>query len=260
VGSNEASGDNGAGQEGQGEPKKDSKFTVKQSLELGGIAGVFVVWAEIVDCHNVYGLIAYGLALILLYLPTAYFIHERLKKRFTWVPITIWFLASILTALFVLKKSTELKPDLEPIAVAKADLIKGTKFTRDQVEHALPFGYAIIYLDDDGHKEVHEYYNKKLNWKVDWDTVKIKPDIQAGVVTFEVSGINASGTGVDAMKLSDMLLIWKSTFKEGVGGGYVFGGGDEPTITSIVLSDNQRRPCFAIGYRIATDAELGRPK
>jgi hypothetical protein len=116
-GGGEASAPKHPDKEGQGEPKKDSKFTVKQIFEFGGLAGVLIVLAEMIGCHDFVPLIIYAMAVNLVSLLPLHFVYELLKKRKAWIPILIWIALFMTSVLIVYENSRPppmaAKPHLE---------------------------------------------------------------------------------------------------------------------------------------------------
>jgi hypothetical protein len=142
--------------------------------------------------------------------------------------------------------------------VQQADYIEGTEFTRKQLEDFFPFGYAVIYLNEDGEKQIHEVHNKLMDWKIDWDQVKIEPDFQNGVATFMVPDVSASGTAGRIMTFGSHFVV-QIPLKNGICrriGIYV---GNNPTPTISVLNANERKPVFLVGYRIPHEGEVRPP-
>jgi hypothetical protein len=139
------------------------------------------------------------------------------------------------------------------IMVQQPDFIEGTDFTHKQLDHIFPFGYAVIYLNSEGEKETHEFHNNLLNWKIDWDQVKIEPHFGSGMVTFTIPDMFANGgTGNHVEGTTDVFTM---PMKRGLvkPAGIGFGGDPAPYVA--ILSDNQRSPIFAIGFRIPSVKE-----
>jgi hypothetical protein len=93
--------------------RKDSRITLKQLFDFGGIAGVCLIWAEMIGCHEAWKLITYGVALLFLYLLLCHFLYELLRKQSwsVWLAIIVWFLLATGTSGFVWKNSrTEQAP------------------------------------------------------------------------------------------------------------------------------------------------------
>lgn len=132
--------------------------------------------------------------------------------------------------------------------VATPDYVEGTHFTREQLDNIFPFGYAVIYLDQDGKKEIHDFHNNLLNWNVDWDSVKIEPDIGAGKVSWTIGEISIEGKNIHNYKIA--ALKFSSPFRMGISGWNLVHIDNNPTAYFAILSDNQYKPVFAIGFRI----------
>jgi hypothetical protein len=82
-------------------------------------------------------------------------------------------------------------PNVQPVVVAaQPDFIEGTGDTYRQVEDFLPYGYVIIYLNEEGEKRTHTFRNKLLNWDFDWNQVKIEPNFSSGIATIDLTPKN----------------------------------------------------------------------
>ena len=119
----EASADDTATKKRDGDPKKEPKFTLKQMFDFGGIAGILIVWAEMIGEHKASKLIAYGIGLLILYLLLCHFIYEMLKKKCAWMPLSIWFLLAIGTSVFVVINSKQevIEPIVSPARIQLND-------------------------------------------------------------------------------------------------------------------------------------------
>jgi hypothetical protein len=140
-----------------------------------------------------------------------------------------------------------------------ADAVPGTEFTHSALRDLFPYGYGLVYCDDEPplRYEVFKEGNKKLDWDVDWKNIVIERDVAAMTVRFHVparaEGTNIIIAGPD--KYSE--IVFPSRLKTGTlaRGGFQFR--NVPVLYALTLNGNQRKPVFAIGYRITTDDEPG---
>jgi hypothetical protein len=145
---------------------------------------------------------------------------------------------------------------ISPVVVVQPDYIEGTSIGRQQFEHFFPFGYAIIYPNEDGEKRTHEVHNNMMNWKIDWNKVKIEPDFQGGMVTFTVP--DPSATGNNQIVSQNSLFSSVLPLTNGICRRIGFNFGNNPVPNVCVLNTDERNPVFAIGFRIPANGE-GRP-
>jgi hypothetical protein len=149
------------------------------------------------------------------------------------------------------------KPDPSPqqavIIIPQPDYIEGTEVARKQLEQIFPFGYAIIYLNEENQKEIHEFRSKLSNWRINWDLVKIEPNFESGNVTFTTPNIDANAADKGSvLVMSNSTFVVNIRLQKGVSrvGPIQFGAVPVPYFA--ILNDNQRKPVFAIGFRIPT--------
>jgi hypothetical protein len=143
---------------------------------------------------------------------------------------------------------------LDASKAPKTDFIDGTDVTHEELEKIFPFGYAVFYLNDKGQIDTHEFRNNLANWKIDWSSVKIEPNFSSVIVRFTMPEVDANpGTGSNLkIQVNNGLFIVDLQLKKGAIRpiGLMLGGNPVPYVA--VLSDNERKPVFAIGFRIPT--------
>jgi hypothetical protein len=89
-----------------------------------------------------------------------------------------------------------------------------------------------------------------LDWTIDWDKVKIDPDISAGKVAWTIPPISATGPHVNMKFINSPIHGTTSFKKEIVRARGMFLGPNDPLPYVGILSDDQRHPVFVIGFRI----------
>jgi hypothetical protein len=92
----------------EGHNDKKNKLTFLQLVECGGIAGIFGIWAEMWECHDVVSLSFWGLALFVLYGAFCHFIYNLLKKIHISLIIIFFVALNVFTAWFVHENSQPL--------------------------------------------------------------------------------------------------------------------------------------------------------
>ena len=135
------------------------------------------------------------------------------------------------------------------------DYIEGTTATHKAINDYFSFGYAIIHLNEQGERQINEVHSKRLDWKLDWERVKIEPDFVAGNVKWTVVPISAKYLDGEVL-FQDSTFKLQTPFQVGAWPIMAFGNRELPTIFVSVLSANQRNPVFVIGFRIASENDI----
>jgi hypothetical protein len=136
--------------------------------------------------------------------------------------------------------------------------IEGTDVSHEQLTDLFPFGYAVIYITENKRIRYEVFKNGLMDWKLDWDRLKVEPDIVSGNVTWTVCDLE--GTSPDsslAIHVGKMTVV-RPLQKNGQIYPMAIIFERKPVPYVMTLSDNQRTPIFAIGFRIP--APMGRQK
>lgn len=139
--------------------------------------------------------------------------------------------------------------------------IAGTEFKHSDVKHIFPYDYGLISLEEGKplrHEEFRGETNKFLNWKIDWKHITAEPDVAAGKVVFGIpvrtDGPNLAlslGTGYTTLTITAQLKTGAMATPP-----VVFH--NKPVLYVCTLSDNQRKPVFAVGFRITSPEDVER--
>ena len=140
------------------------------------------------------------------------------------------------------------------VAVPQQNFFEGTDITQKQLEKLFPFGYVVIYTAENKRFRYEVFKNGLLDWTFDWDAVKVDPNFTTGIATITMPmGNTTRADGSFVFKTFGSSMVLSLPLKTGemraAGGEFV---DDAPTPYIVVLSDNQRSPVFAIGFRIPT--------
>jgi hypothetical protein len=128
--------------------------------------------------------------------------------------------------------------------------IKGTHVTESDLDTDFPFGWVVFFLHQ-GEQTIHKVDpGGHLKYTINWDDVIIKPNQSDRTVEWTIPHFSVSGKshGVDntvqnAFKMLDDI--------EGVHFFYdFFFESDQPTMGVETLSNDQRNPIFALGFRV----------
>jgi len=143
-------------------------------------------------------------------------------------------------------------------AIVQPDYIEGTRVTHSDLGYMFPYGYGIIYLNRDKRLKYEVFKTGKTEWVLDWDKVKIEPDVSKQIVHWSVPIVETKITKVpngNAFKMVGGSISTDSTFKPGEyrrAGVYME---SVPVMHVGTLSDNQLTPVFVIGFRIPLESE-----
>ena len=135
--------------------------------------------------------------------------------------------------------------------VAEPDYVEGTRFTHAELKDIFPFGYTIFYSDGNERFRYEVVTNGLLDWSIDLDNVKFEPDFSRGIVSLHIPPLSAKGKNgatMDDVEMGDGSM----PFKTGAIFKFPFVFANLPAVWVAVLSDNQRMPVFALGFRIPT--------
>jgi hypothetical protein len=153
-----------------------------------------------------------------------------------------------------LKEVTQPSRVVAVVGVPQPDYIDGTQFTHKQMEDFFPFGYAILYPNENKRFRYEVFKTGQMEWTIDLAKVKVETDFTAGKVTVTLpKNWSASGGPQNNTVIMDNSTI-KMEMPLTLGNcnpvGIVFGNTPCPYL--LVLSVDQRNPVFAMGYRILT--------
>lgn len=130
------------------------------------------------------------------------------------------------------------------------DYIEGTEVTAKQLDDYFPYGYAVIYLNEQGEKRIHEIHNKLLEWKWDWDEIKIEPDFTNHVVNWTLpANFEVAGPNLD-LSFHGSTVKGTTRFEKEIVRAKVGYFPNKPCAYAGILSTNQQEPVFVIGFRI----------
>jgi hypothetical protein len=132
------------------------------------------------------------------------------------------------------------------ITNSQADLIEGTDISKNALSELFPFGYLVTGHDREWIE--HPHPKGELHWRIAPENVDIKPDFSSGIIHLTLKNLTASnprGFEVYGNEMRVPVTIQKNV---------VFHVGDvkisiEPGVYFVTLSDNERFPVFAIGFR-----------
>lgn len=253
-------------------PEKPTEALKKLIFGWPFISGLFLcvggaLWGKFGDTP-------FGLVLLLIGLCFGFFLvaHKIFKRD--WfrygVPTALSVLIVVGTVLVVKNASkvptpttAQSQPPVAPQTIA------GTHITHDVISEIFPYGYGLLFVSD-AQPTRHKVFigtNNLIKWDVDWEKIEITRDVAAGAMKLNVPAKIDTPEGAKGGQL----------FISGPSGGYtqlVFGSKlktgwmalspiymrNKPALCVLTLSDNQRTPIFAIGFRIVTDEEITPPK
>jgi len=134
--------------------------------------------------------------------------------------------------------------------IAIRDFIADTSFTSSDLDQIFPFGW-VVFSNFDGDKWTHEVDpHGRTRYLIDWNLVTISPDIQSKRMTWTIPDISWSSSnanrGLHNMSVDTYPMEIGRTCRVYV----VRTGNNQPMPFVTTLSDNQRKPVFALGFRI----------
>jgi len=235
-------------------------FLVRDAI--GATGGAVLAGAAFSLQHPIFGLLFTLIAVVaVLHIPVHYLAKSNPKSK-----SLIWTIFSVVVgSLLVLDvvwsfkiQTQKPKSQIPVIVVPQPDYIPGTQYTPANLEHTFPFGYAVIYYLANQRLTYDVVKNGRMDWKTDWDSVQIKPNFAAGNVEILTGPFSVTTTGngpwVDTAE-NGLSIDITIPFKKGYctqAGVYII---NKPVPYVAVLSDDQRNPVFAIGFRIPGPGE-----
>jgi hypothetical protein len=155
------------------------------------------------------------------------------------------------------------KPSTSPVNVVvnpkSPDYFPGTKLSREDMEQIFPFGYALIYFGENERFTYEVSENGLMEWDIDWKHVEIALDRQNGKVSIGVPAKVNSGKDfpngnritVSGPEPTGFVRFgFNMPFENGACSLVRIINLEHPTLHAMVVSNNQRKPVFAIGLRI----------
>jgi len=157
--------------------------------------------------------------------------------------------------------ATQLKPTTTIIALPQPDFIEGTRYTQNRLNEIFPYGYVVFWYGQNHILRNQISKNGKQDWKLDVDAVSLDPDFDSGKVTWMLPSVNSTPEGFwPELTINGSTIHVTANLKEGFARQAGFLVENKPMMYVMTLSDNQRTPVFAIGFRIPRAEEFNDPK
>jgi len=182
-----------------------------------------------------------------------------LKKSYRYAKNGFWILTVLILAVFAFLyfRASQSIPAPSQAPAQKDPFIEGTEYTQRQLSDVFPFGYAVFFYGQNMILQKKIFKNGIMDWTLDVDKVSIEPNFATGMVTWTIPGISATTDASTPNHGGNSVYIHGDTigyttpirrgFAEPAAGLYY---GNQPVPYVVTLSDNQRSPVFALGFRI----------
>lgn len=133
----------------------------------------------------------------------------------------------------------------------RGGLIAGTSVTYEKLTQLYPFGW-IVYALNEATTSYEPLVYDKLVWDASWKDVVFIPDFAHNKATVALPpNITFKVQGRSYMRFENILNVTDIDMDGSVYRSLIDGGPNQPCLHLSALSNNQRKPVFVIGFRIA---------
>lgn len=133
------------------------------------------------------------------------------------------------------------------------DFIDGTNVTQTDLWNTFPFGYTVFSRGTGQQWRYEKFTSDKYQFDIDPKSVGIEPNFSKGTVTWTIPLKGNPPAGQPGLRLEDSLARVEAPLTPKVATRVMrmhLMPGEQPELYVSTLSNDQRFPVFALGYRI----------